>query len=411
MRDASGERPLSLLADTTVGLRQSGIIAIDISPDEQDRSGSWFQLILRPRASGLHWPPRLVRLAANVLAVEQAEAVTDLQQGTGLPGQNMRFSRTGRMTDRPLTVTSAEGAASGIGWEARPKLDDSGPADRHYVLDTQRNRILFGNGINGLAPPADAALTVDYEVCTGVAGNIARGMEWSVRGVAGTFGVNAEPFSGASDGIDIDGLQAAARSSLSQRKVHVTSGDLEAAALALDWLNVARAHELPPLPCTPRGLRSLLVVAEAAETDTVAETPTWLAAIRSELAPGLPLGEHLRLIAPRSIGLRIRARLTVAETATAEKVDEAVAKLLRSKFMAPAPQTHSVWPFGRDVAALTVKGWLRGIKNVVRVADLQLLGDGVPAKGDLALGAIELPRWENVPGDIVVERQRGGGWL
>ncbi|RWO22184.1 hypothetical protein [Mesorhizobium sp.] len=405
MRDASGERAIGVLADTTFGMRRSGVLMLDISPEEQQGGTQQFELSIRPRTA-LARAPRLVRAAANALDVEQAEAVMDqvVPFGTGLPDQRFRLSRIGRMTD--LRVSTDEGPAT-ADWSERPELDGSGPADRHFVQDVARNEIIFGNGINGMPPPAAAALRVEYEVCAGAYGNVAAGVQWSVPGVLGAYGTNTRPFAGGRDAIDLGQLQSEARASLSQRLVHVTPKDLEDAARALSGLRVARAHELGSLPCAARGTRTLLVVPRSSGSAPSAGSDAWIGEIRARLRPGMSLGERLDVIAPRLVQLRVRARLLIAEAATAERVIEEAQKLLREKFLAQAPDAHPIWMLGRDVTALTVKGWLRGIRDVLRVLELELIADGVAVSNGVKIGPAELPVLESVPDDISAERRSG----
>ena len=407
MRDASGERIIGVLADTTLGMRRSGVLMLGISPDEQHRDANqpWFELSICP-ATALARAPRLVRTATNVLDVEQVEAVTDevLPFGTGLPNQRLRLSRAGRMSD--LRVSTDEGPAT-ADWSERPELDSSGPADRHFGQDATRNEVVFGNGINGMVPPPAAGLRVKYEVSAGAAGNVAAGVQWSVGGVPGAYGTNTKPFAGGRDAIDLGQLQSETRASLGQRLVHVTPGDLEGAALALSGLRVARAHELRSLRCAQRGTRTLLVVPRSAGATPSAGTDAWIGEIRARLTPGMPLGERLDIIAPRLVHLRVRMRLLIAETATSERVAEEARKLLRSKFLAQAPDGHPIWMLGRDVTVLTVKGWLRGLRDVLRVLEVDLIRDGVAVSPNIPIGPTELPVWESVADDITAERRTG----
>jgi hypothetical protein len=54
------------------------------------------------------------------------------------------------------TVTDTAGHAKEIWvrWDQRPDFYGSGPRDRHYVLDNQTGEVRFGDGQNGLIPPA-----------------------------------------------------------------------------------------------------------------------------------------------------------------------------------------------------------------------------------------------------------------
>jgi hypothetical protein len=85
-----------------------------------------------------------------------------------------------------------------------------------------------------------------------------------------------------------------------------------------------------------------------------------------------------------------------------------VEKALRERLAITTATDGDVWPFGRDVTALTVKGWLRRVEGVARVDDVLLrtaAGDGDHA----ALGPTALPRLRVESGDIVVTRPPLGG--
>jgi predicted phage baseplate assembly protein len=394
MRDSSGERPLQLLRDTTRGFTRSGVLLLDIAPGEQMRTPGTeprFEVILHPRRKGFLRLPRVRRIAANVLQVEQRESVVEdvPEFGQGRPGQTYSLGRVGRTSAPDLSVT--------VGTEQWLLVDDLGGCDPHegrFELDPASGQLRFGNGINGKMVAPRAPLRVAYDVSAGTLGNAPLGIGWSVRGAAGVFGRNSQPFFGGKDATQFNDLQAQARRNLAVRVTYVTPADLEAAASALADLHVVRAHELPAHPRDLPGTRTLLVMAAAQpglDPKLPPENPLWRSAVRARLSPHLLAGQRLVVIGPRYVRLGIRAKLQVPAFADPGEVEEAARKLLSLKFM-DSETGDPIWKLGRDVTNLMVKGWLRKIAGVQGVTELTLFRDGVPQEKDLTLGSVELPR-------------------
>ena len=73
--------------------------------------------------------------------------------------------------DLELLIEEAEQPGVYQKWKKREELASSGPEDRHYCLDGVTGRILFGNGIHGMAPEGQVLL-VSYSRILGSGGNI-----------------------------------------------------------------------------------------------------------------------------------------------------------------------------------------------------------------------------------------------
>jgi phage-related baseplate assembly protein len=196
----------------------------------------------------------------------------------------------------------------------------------------------------------------------------------------------------------------------------VTASDLEQAARGFTDLGVTRALELPSTAGARRvrGARVLVVVGpqRAGAADHQPESPDLLEEIRARLAPRLPLGQRLSVIAPNYITARITARLVAVANVDPSIVAKAASDALRTRLaIVPAEPGASEWPFGRDVTALAVKGWLRKVDGVAKVAEVTLTGDeagGVDKDGNLTLGPIDLPRLAIDVTNIIVDRSPQG---
>ncbi|GAB3374120.1 putative baseplate assembly protein [Lysobacter rhizosphaerae] len=408
MRDASGERPLSVLGDSTHGLMRGGVILLDIGEHEQmhgtPEQDRWFELILRPRVGGLVRAPRVRRIAANVLQLEQAESITEEEPlfGLGMPGQNYQLNRDGLISKADLVVEVA-----GTRWSQEEDFGRSDPTDQHFRFDESTRRIVFGNGINGEMPTAKASLMVSYEVCAGVRGNAPPGVGWSLQGVSGTIGRNSQPCVGGTDAMQLSDLRREARSFLSRRSPLVTALDLEAATVSQLDLCVQRARELATTARQVRGTRTLLVVAKAdSGTDSCPspENPRWLETIRARLAPNLLAGQRLVVIAPHRVRVRIAATLRVSASTNPGNVIREARRALQAMF---SKEGNSTWDFGRDLTRWSAAGCLRGVDGVLDVAGLMLYRDGVAQPDTIELGETELPCFDAIDGDLVAERVAG----
>src|SRR5690606_37884630 len=156
----------------------------------------------------------------------------------------------------------------------------------------------------------------------------------------------------------------------------VSSDDLTAAALALKDLGVSRAFEPPPQAGTKRviGHRRLVVMGRHNGTDAAenAEPPAWRAQIAARLTPRLPLGQRLEVIAPRYVPFGIRATLDALPRVSPDALMQVVQNELARRLAITARNGGSGWPFGRGVSATAVRGWLRKLPGVARVASLTL---------------------------------------
>src|SRR5262249_13439742 len=163
-----------------------------------------------------------------------------------------------------------------------------------------------------------------------------------------------------------------------------------------------------------RGTRILVALAAydaALQLPGASESPDWLEEVRARLAPRVPLGQRLHVIAPRYVDIRITVRLVAARNANPQDVQRRTEGTLRDKFALVAPPVgEDPWPFGRDIAPLSVKGWLRNVEDVARVLEVRLFAGGADVVGKpVTVGAIRLPRLRLEPGDVAVGRRPGRG--
>ena len=410
LRDSGGERAVRVVEDATQGLFTSGVVLLDLSG--QAPVDPAFELVLRGPAGGFLRTPRVRRIAVNVLPVEQIEAIADEEApdfGEGLPDQTYRLVRSGLIDPADPRVSLIE--PGGVqAWRPVADLSRCGPADRVFAFDRDEGELTFGNGLNGMRPPAGSALRASYSVSLGAGGAAPPNGVWRLRGFADPFGVNPTATAGGRDADTLADLQGLAREKMSAQLASVTSDDLAAAARGASGLAVTRAYEAPPGAAQFPGSRVLVAKATAdpgADPLAAPETPQWLSALRARLAPTLPMGQRLRVRAPGYVDVRVAAKLTAELGASVADVQDAAAKELASRLTLDDGQGGG-WAFGRGLTATMVSGWLRKLDGVARVDSVQLYRAGVLQDGPLVIGPNQLPRLAPAAGDISVNPPGGG---
>ena len=402
--------PVPIVSDSSAGMLRTGVILLDLS--SLPESPRTFTLEFHtPR--GADRPPRLLRIEANVVPIVQGRRVIDeLHVATGQPDWAFALDVPGlsfAADESPVDIELRDPVSNRrAGWRQSP-LTDAGPDDAVYDFDTATHRVSFGNGVNGLIPPAGAQLLVSYTVCDSEQGNVAPNRKWRVGVFAGTFGVNLDAVDGGLRTANWIDERRAARLRVRDEHALVSADDIESAALALPLLEVARAWVLAPDAATPRTGVVTLVAMRArrseAEAGDAPETRRWLDAIRARLTPRMPLASRLAVIGPRYVNFSIRAIVECARGADPGEVRPRIQAALSSRLALTGPNARRL---GVPLSARDVLAWVRTVEGVQRVIDVRLEPETGPALPDILVPGHGLPRFSWA--DIDVHRPvRGGG--
>ena len=187
LRDDTGPWPVTIEEDTTGGLARSGVVLLKIDPALAGRSGR-FTLSIDSEGGRFLLPPRLQRIALNVMPIEQVERVNETAGpfGTDTPGQEYRLKRSGLMFPvdaQSFKVFVSAGGPVSQEWTRVEGLSSAAPNAIVYALDESRGTITFGNGINGRRPAAGAELRVPLgDVAIGTMANSGAMAEMLYRG-------------------------------------------------------------------------------------------------------------------------------------------------------------------------------------------------------------------------------------
>jgi hypothetical protein len=411
-------RPLRRVRDDTLALLQSGIVALEIpavvgaDPTE-----------LRLRLDRGFFPsaPRIARIELNVLPVVQLEQRAEalLAAGTGLPDQTRELPLRGLTAPSPVAPPLEIEVVGADGWERWPETDalgDLDPDDRRVKIDSDRELVRFGNGINGQIPPLGAYIRHrTYALTRGSDGNVRSGLNWRVDGQGGVLWTNGVGLAGGEDAWD------GARLSLEARRrarlvVSVEDAAIRAELLALSAFALARVeilarhHPAVPDELLP-GHRTFVVVPEIMRHRdlTPDEARRYIDALRAWLGPRRFAGERQHVVLARCVPLRVRARLLIEPGAPAEKVRAAAEAALAAQ-LAPLPPEGQAddrrWSLGRTLSIGRLEGLLADVDQVVAVTALELARDqGGFAASPIRLEAIELPRLRDA--EIELERLSG----
>lgn len=408
-----GRFPLAILKDTTRGLLRTGAIMLDLRRVE----GTPHEATLEFRApAGFDRAPRILRIEPNVLPVIQRRRVEETHDGNGLPDQQFDLETPGLEFEpgsEPVEIEVEAPSGETATWKQVDRLADQGPDDSVFTLDPAAARVAFGNGVNGAIPPPESRIVARYSVCDGVSGNLAANRKWTVKGLGGTFGVNPDPFGGGEDPSGWLEQRREARRALREEHPLVSAADFEQAARALPGLEVGRAWMMPSSEDDAATAAMRLVVLQArppgGEPQTAPETRRWLEAVRRELAPRIPLGFRLEVVAPAYVGFAIRTCVTPEPkqdpAAVKSRIEAELVRRLTAVSSTPGvPQR----PFGLAVTRRDLAAWIQALPEVRRVDELTIVLDdrSTPERVDLPVRG--LPRVDLDRSDISVVRAGNG---
>ena len=346
-----------------------------------------------------------IRIALNAVPIVQIETLPPLKVGEGQdwPDLELGLDFGGDSIPEfeegfhPLVIRSGDGG--GLGWTAVADFSNSGPADRHYVVDRGRGTIVFGNGINGRFPEREDVISRDrLDVTRGARGNLAAAVDWSVKSVAipdgGPFGRNPAPIAGGGDGWSREDLLTELRRRARRRQAMLIDEDLLDAANALEGYGIdsaevlARVHPAMPGRAVP-GARTLLLRAD----EGVAASDAWLDAVDRALAPRRVLGERLAVAAVREVAVAVAAELLVAAGSDRERIEKEAKQRLCARLAVRQSDEQEIepWPSGRPVTAAELETLLSEVDGVVAVAGLRVAHAGAaPAMVPLPLARTEV---------------------
>jgi hypothetical protein len=449
--------PLELVDDSSQGGRRAGVARLRLPRDARFLVNP---TVADPRLAGFEGgppeapvqidPARLLSwlrlrcpdepgltlgyLGVNAVEVVGQGVVRDLMlgAGNGRPDQSLTLSH--RDLDPASLALEVDETGRWVPWTRVEHFTASGPDDRVYRLDPAAGLLVFGDGLRGRRPAANASIrAAAYRYGGGTAGNLAAGGIKELQRGAG-FKVRQEwPTSGGIDAETLDQAERRIPAFLTHRGRAVTRDDFAVLARDNPVNPVARAEAVPGfLPGASLGAAhtgvpgvvSVFVLPPATQALAAAPRPTagLLKDVYRYLEARILVGTELYVLSPQfqpvSCALAVEVSDPTTEVQTFQAVAEAILNYLWS--LAPGGPRGEGWPLGRAVEInelRTQAGRVTGVEavNGVRLFYLDLSAGGwleLTGRQALSLAAYQLPELMAVsvqPGEDGPAPPRGFG--
>lgn len=392
--------------DETGGLNTSGAVVLHVSAAHRasvvggDRAGWIRARVVEPEEGQPPYTDSPVIDGLTACTVGgTAEAVhaepvelEALGRAEGVPGQQFPLRHRPVLAGYGPAVVETSSPEGWQEWTEVEHFADSGPEDRHFVLDAVSGLVLLGPAVReadgslrryGATPGKGAEVRIrGYATGGGARGNVPAGslrrLKSSVPSV--TAVENRRPAHGGVDGETLEEAKARGPLLLRTRSRAVTAEDYEA-------LTREAAPEIARVRCVPAGrdaeeaagVRVLIVPAAAQEDgrilfeNLVPPEPT-LRRVAALLDRTRVVGTRVVLEPPLYRGVTVVARLVARPRVNADRIrDDALDALYR--YLNPLPgggPEGAGWPFGRPVQAGEIFGRLQQVHGVELVEDVRL---------------------------------------
>jgi predicted phage baseplate assembly protein len=424
--------PVAVAADTTDGLRRSGVVALQLpaaglteigldTPDDPaavddlaDRAGVgpdappgladgppvlfWLRAFPRegvPEIGRLRW------VGANAADVEQvAQAPPELLgRGHGLSHQELGLANA-PVVPESLQVQVQEDGIDWAPWEIVDSLAASGPGDRHLLLDPGAGRLRCGDSVRGRVLPAGAAVrALGYRHGGGRKGNVAAQAINQAVDVGAVTVTNPLPTAGGEDPEPIDRALERIPGELTRHDRAVVADDFRQLALVP---GVGRAECLPRFDPRTRDRDAagvVTVVVWPAEDPRHPDAPladeTLLRAVCARLDARRMVTTELFVVPATYHPVAVSVGIAVKPGYSTIGVRRWVELVLR-QYLSPLPPfgpEGSGWPLGRRVHGPELEAAVLQVDGVEFVEELQVadMSTSTPAPGTVALASWEVP--------------------
>jgi predicted phage baseplate assembly protein len=406
--------------DTTGGFNRPGDVVLHVpnghtaSVFARQRAG-WIRCRVTEPVQGQPFyraSPKLSAVTASTIGGTVPGVHAELVHGEvvglseGVPGQRFPMARKPVVAGEPLLVE----VAGGDGWQEWHEVAsfaESGPEDRHVMLDRVQGELVFGpatreadGGLSyhGAVPPKASPIRIpEYRTGGGRRGNVARNV-LTVQRDPIPFVSSVTNRGPASGGVDGESVQdAAVRGPLLLRT-------RDRAVTAEDYEQLAReaAPDVARVRCVPvdgasEAVRLLVVPAVSSTAELpfadLRPAPDVLSRISRHLDERRCLGARISVEPPFYQGVTVVAQLR-ARARTEPDALRARALRALTAYLNPivgGPDGDG-WPFGRPVQAGEVFAVLQRLSGVDLVEEVRLFGaDPTTGERGGAVQRLDLP--------------------
>lgn len=398
--------------DGTGGLNRAGDVLIHLPADHTtslvgERAAGWLRCRATAPVEGqppYSSSPRI--LAAGAVTVGgtapsvSARTVQEEIVGTseGIPGQRFELEHRPVVPGEGPIVLEVSGEDGWETWEEVGGFAESGPDDRHFVLDAIAGEIALGPAVReadgrvrryGATPAQGATLRVrEYRTGGGARGNVSAG---TIRVLRSSLPVvsdveNLHPAVGGVDSEPLENAKVRGPMLLRSRNRAVTVEDYELLAREAAP-EVSRIRCVPVGEDAPDGVRILVVPHVESEDGRLAfeqlvPTDETLQRIAAHLDERRPVGARAVVEPPAYQGVTVVARVRARPEASADELrEQALTALYRYLHPQLGGPDGDGWPFGRPVHVGEVYAALQTIPGTELIEDVRLFAAD-PVSGD-----------------------------
>jgi Baseplate J-like protein len=410
---------LSVAADTTRGLTQTGVVQLilpqtadigapsnDVRTDSQAGVGAKPPRIDDPDIDGIlvAWIRVNVQSAltlswagVNAVGIDQRTTFTRQIVGvsSGAAGQTFSLSQTQIDPD----TFQLDVDMPGLGYQLWQAVDDlavlRGPMPA-YVLDPEAGTVTFGDQVQGLIPPVGRRIRVrQMRAGGGIIGNLPVG---SLANLTGTD-TSGNPVSltvrqpiataGGAEPETLDQAEKRLPARLRHQERAVTAADYRDLALEAPGAITSRVEVLPLFKPQTRdlnapGVLSVMVLPEKAGVQPPCPRAdrTLLQSVYQYLSPRSSATAEMYVIGTEYVGMGISVAVEVRSGFPLLQVGNQVEQALRNYLwpLTPGGADQTGWPLGRTVRSLELEVIVSQVPGIVEVNGLllfQALGSGV----------------------------------
>jgi predicted phage baseplate assembly protein len=387
--------------DGTGGLARSDSLVLTKPPDHLStthfgKSCTWIMGIwAKEKPNGIS----ISSIFPNTAWAEQVETISDeiIGSSDGEKGQGFRFARSPVISpqlwvkegsnvaedDRQFIqsdglktseVTDEDGKITDVWvlWKAVEDFYDSGPRNRHYMVDEALGRIYFGDGTRGMIPPIGTDnLRASYNTGGGLPGNIAAGEITTIKTPISGIDKVSNPLP-ADGGSDIEDLGSA----LERGPLFIKS--LGRAVTEEDFESLAKESSsfISRTKCFTESDRLKVVVIPKSNVEKPMPSPGLLRVVREYLAKKMSAtlySKKFDVMGPSYREIRISATVVPRFRDDSVVLERMIIKAL-NEYLHPlwGGRDKAGWPFGRSIHISELYELLGSIDGVDCVDDLKI---------------------------------------
>jgi uncharacterized phage protein gp47/JayE len=335
----------------------------------------------------------------TVTATEGVTVFEDIGASTGLASQDFILTQS-PVIEASWDVFMDEGSGTTTVWTWVDHLIEWGAGDRVYTTYVDENgvtHVLFGDGVNGLIPPALAVVQSGYRVGGGAVGNVGpqtlTTMDTTITGVIAV--TNTVAATGGQDAETLDQIRVAAPAALISLNRAVTLSDYR--ALALKVPGVAKASPVSTVYTSVTLYAAPLGGGRDASNNPIYLSASTRLALSNYMATRIPASTTLVIADPTYVPIDMTLTLVVAPQYNQATIKAAVQAALTGTLL------YDSVDFGIRVTVGNTFAAVVSVLGVGYATLVTLARSGGSGAADIQLAPNEIP----VPGVITVNASGG----